>query len=218
MVERDEVNHTNTVEVTGQNEPSTHNNTNNKTTPETTENISIPPSTGLHNTVIQLQHSLALLEMEIVELSEQVHALTTKDTEQLREQLDQIRNQLKMSIQELKGEMDTLHQDREMLKKDSKELQRIMGKELSEMKDYMGRELTSFKVELQQRDRQIETLSTQMRCLSNPANAPKVPPPSPTPTQPNPSSTSPASTEPSQPSNSQREAETPATPRNPEPP
>ncbi len=115
MVERDEVNHTNTVEV--MNEPSTHNNTKNKTTPETTENISIPPSTGLHNTVIQLQHSLALLEMEIVELSEQVHALTTKDTEQLREQLDQIRNQLKMSIQELKGEMDTLHQDREMLKK-----------------------------------------------------------------------------------------------------
>ncbi len=94
------------------------------------QNISIPPSTGLHNTVIQLQHSLALLEMEIVELSEQVHALTTKDTEQLREQLDQIRNQLKMSIQELKGEMDTLHQDREMLKKDSKELKRIMGKEL----------------------------------------------------------------------------------------
>lgn len=218
MVERDEVNHTNTVEVTGQNEPSTHNNTKNKTTPETTENISIPPSTGLHNTVIQLQHSLALLEMEIVELSEQVHALTTKDTEQLREQLDQIRNQLKMSIQELKGEMDTLHQDREMLKKDSKELKRIMGKELSEMKDYMGRELSSFKVELQQRDRQIETLSTQMTCLSNPANAPKVPPPSPTPTQPNPSSTSSASTEPSQPSNSQREAETPATPRNPEPP
>ncbi len=144
MVERDEVKHTNTVEV--MNEPSTHTNTKNKTTPETTENISIPPSTGLHNTVIQLQHSLALLEMEIVELSEQVHSLTTKDTEQLREQLDQIRNQLKMSIQELKGEMDTLHQDREMLKKDSKELQRIMGKELSEMKDYIGRELQASKL------------------------------------------------------------------------
>ncbi len=85
----------------------------NRTTPETTENISLPPSTGLHNTVDQLQHSLALLELEIVELSEQVHALTTKDTEQLREQLDQIRNQLKISIQELKGEMNTLYQDRE---------------------------------------------------------------------------------------------------------
>ncbi len=102
MVERDEANHTNTVEVTGQNEPSTHNNTKNKTTPETTENISIPPSTGLHNTVIQLQHSLALLEMEIVELSEQVHALTTIDTEQLREQLDQIRNQLKCPSKNLR--------------------------------------------------------------------------------------------------------------------
>ncbi len=79
----------------------------------------------------------------------------------------------------------------------------------------MGRELACFKVELQQRDRQIETLTTQMRCLSTPANAPKAPPPSPTPTQPNFSSTPPASTKPSHPSNSQREAETPATPRNP---
>ncbi len=119
-------------------------------------------------------------------MSDQVHALTTKDTEQLREQLDQIRNQLKISIQELKGEMNTLYQDRETFKKDCKELQQTMGKELSEMKDYMGRELACFKVELQQRDRQIETLTTQMRCLSIPANAPKAPPPSPTPTQPNP--------------------------------
>ncbi len=174
-----------------------------------------PQSTGLDNTVDQLQHNLALLELEIVELSEQVHALTTKDTEQLREQLDQIRNQLKISIQELKGEMDTVYQDRETFKKDSKELQQTMGKELSEMKDYMGRGLACFKVELQQRDRQIETLTTQMRCLSIPANAPKAPAPSPTPTQPNPSSTPPASTKSSHPSNSQREAETPATPRNP---
>ncbi len=169
-------------------------------------NISLPPSTGLHNTVDQLQHSLALLQLEIVELSEQVHALTTKDTEQLREQLDQIRNQLKISIQEFKWEMNTLYQDRETFKKDRKELQQTMGKELSEMKDYMGRELACFKVELQQRDRQIETLTTQMRCLSIPTNAPKDPPPSPTPTQPNPSSTPPAPTKSSHPSNSQREA------------
>ncbi len=223
MVERDEANpceqnHSDTPEDTDQNEPSTHNNKKNRTTPETTENISLPPSTGLHNTVDQLQHSLALLELEIVELSEQVHALTTKDTEQHREQLDQIRNQLKISIQELKGEMNTLNQDRETFKKDRKELQQTMGKELSEMKDYMGRELACFKVELQQRDRQIETLTTQMRCLSIPANAPKDPPPSPTPTQPNPSSTPPAPTKSSHPSNSQREAETPAIPGNPENP
>ncbi len=223
MVERDEANpceqnHSDTPEDTDQNEPSTHNNKKNRTTPETTENFSLPPSTGLHNTVDQLQHSLALLELEIVELSEQVHTLTTKDTEQLRELLDQIRNQLKISIQELKGEMNTLYQDRETFKKDRKELQQTMGKELSEMKDYMGRELACFKVELQQRDRQIETLTTQMRCLSIPANAPKDPPPSPTPTQPNPSSTPPAPTKSSHPSNSQREAETPATPRNPETP
>ncbi len=114
---------------------------------------------------------------------------------------------------ELKGEMDTVYQDRETFKKDRKELQQTMGKELSEMKDYMGRKLACFKVELQQRDRQIETLTTQMRCLSIPTNAPKAPPPSPT--QPNPSSTPPASTKSSHPSNSQREAETPATPRNP---
>ncbi len=97
MVERDEANpceqnHSDTPEDTDQNEPSTHINKKNRTTPETTENTSLPPSTGLHNTVDQLQHSLALLELEIVELSEQVDALTTKDTEQLREQLDQIRN------------------------------------------------------------------------------------------------------------------------------
>ncbi len=153
-----------------------------------------------------------------MELSEQVHALITKDTEQHREQLDQIRNQLKISIQELKGEMNTLNQDRETFKKDCKELQQTMGKELSEMKDYMGRELACFKVELKQRNRQIETLTTQMRCLSIPVNAPKAPPPSPTPTQPNPSSTPPAPTKSSHPSNSQREAETPATPRNPETP
>ncbi len=100
-------------------------------------------------------------------------------------------------------------------KKDCKELQQTMGKELSEIKDYMRREGACFKVELQQRDRQIETLTTQMRCLSIPANAPKAPPPSPTPTQQNPSSTPPAPTKSSHPSNSQREAETPATPRNP---
>ncbi len=109
MVERDEANpceqnHSDTPEDTDQNESSTHINK---------KNISLPPSTGLHNTVDQLQHSLALLELEIVELSEQVHALTTKDTEQLREQLDQIRNQLKISIQELKVEINTLYQDRE---------------------------------------------------------------------------------------------------------
>ncbi len=143
MVERDEANpceqnHSDTPEDTDQNEPSTLINKKNRTTPETTENISLPPSTGLHNTVDQLQHSLALLQLEIVELSEQVHALTTKDTEQLREQLDQIRNQLKISIQEFKGEINTLYQDREMFKKDRKELQQTMGKELSEMKDYMG--------------------------------------------------------------------------------
>ncbi len=62
--------------------------------------------------------------------------------------------------------MNTLYQDRETFKKDRKELQQTMGKKLSEMKDYMGRELACFKVELQQRDRQIETLTTQMRCLS----------------------------------------------------
>ncbi|XP_026095531.1 uncharacterized protein LOC113067372 [Carassius auratus] len=223
MVERDEANpckqtHTDTPEDTDQNEPSTHDNTENRTPPETTENISLPQSTGLHNTVVQLQHSLALLEVEIVELSEQVHILSTKDTEQLREQLDQMRNQLKMSIQELKREMDTLYQDRQTLKKDLKELQQIMGKELSEMKDYMGRELACFKKELQQRDKQMENLTTQMRCLTTPVNAPKVPPPSPTPTPTHPksSSTSPAPTKPSQPSNSQKEAGTPAASKKPE--
>ncbi len=70
--------------------------------------------------------------------------------------------------------MDTVYQNREMFKKDRKELQQTMGKELSEMKDYMGRELACFKVELQQRDRQIEILTTQMRCLSIPANAPNT--------------------------------------------
>ncbi len=125
MVERDEANtceqnHSDTPEDTHQNEPSTHNNKKNRTTPETTENISLPPSTGLHNTVDQLQHSLALFELEIVELSEQVHALTTKYMEQLREQLDQIRNQLKISIQKFKWEMNTLYQDRETFKKDRK--------------------------------------------------------------------------------------------------
>ncbi len=132
MVERDEANPceqnpSDTPEDTDQNEPSTLINKKNRTTPETTENISLPPSTGLHNTVDQLQHSLALLQLEIVELSEQVHALTTKDTEQLREQLDQIRNQLKISIQEFKGEINTLYQDRETFKKDRKELQQTMG-------------------------------------------------------------------------------------------
>ncbi len=83
MVERDEANpceqnHSDTPEDTDQNEPPTHNNKKNRTTPKTTENISLPPSTGLHNTVDQLQHSLALLELEIVELREQVHALTSR--------------------------------------------------------------------------------------------------------------------------------------------
>ncbi len=73
--------------------------------------------------------------------------------------------------------MNTLYQDRETFKKDCKELQQTMGKELSEMKDYMGREGACFKVELKQRYRQIETLTTQMRCLSIPVNAPKAPHP-----------------------------------------
>ncbi len=47
MVERDEANpceqnHSDTPEDTDQNEPSTHNNKKNRTTPETTENISLP--------------------------------------------------------------------------------------------------------------------------------------------------------------------------------
>lgn len=70
------------------------------------------------------------------------------------------KKQLKNSIKELNGEVDILSKDRETLKKDYKELKQTIGKELSEMKEYMRRELTGFKVELQQRDTQIETSST----------------------------------------------------------
>ncbi len=77
----------------------------------------------------------------------------------------------------------------------------------------MGRELTCFKVELQQRDRQIPNNTDEVSLY--PCKCPKSPPTlSHTPTQPNSSSPSPASTKPSQPSNSQNEAETPAASRN----
>ncbi len=81
----------------------------------------------------------------------------------------------------------------------------------------MGRELTCFKVELQQRDRQIPNNTDEVSLY--PCKCPKSPPTlSHTPTQPNSSSPSPASTKPSQPSNSQNEAETPAASRNTETP
>lgn len=193
-------------------ETSPHPNTEEKTNSEEKKSNSLPASPDLHNTVAQLQHSLALLEVEIIEISEHVQSktLSTEDTEQLRDQLCQIRNALKVSIQELKGDISTLSQDRDNLQKDLTDLKHTMGKALSEMKDHLTRELTGFKVELQQRDTQIETLRTELKSLSAPLNNQTIKHPLPL-TKARPPQ---RPTEPPPPNNTQREADTPKTASN----
>ncbi|MGH0191367.1 UNVERIFIED_CONTAM: hypothetical protein FKN15_061446 [Acipenser sinensis] len=79
------------------------------------------PPPELHCTVSQLRESLALLEVELVELQELVLTrLSDNDptAQQLRDQLTQVKNEYKALFRELRAEVKELQQDREILKRE----------------------------------------------------------------------------------------------------
>ncbi|MGH0121272.1 UNVERIFIED_CONTAM: hypothetical protein FKN15_073598 [Acipenser sinensis] len=81
----------------------------------------LAPAQELHSTVSQLRESLALLEVELVELWELVLTrLSDNDStaQQLRDELTQVKNEYKALFRELRAEVKELQQDRETLKRE----------------------------------------------------------------------------------------------------
>ena len=85
--------------------------------------------------MVQLRDSLALIEVELVELREQAQThITDADSKSLTEQLSQVKTQLEQSVQELEGQINNVKQERDSL-----------IKELAEVKNNMKHELTGEK-------------------------------------------------------------------------
>ncbi|XP_030296342.1 uncharacterized protein LOC115595706 [Sparus aurata] len=92
---------------------------------------------------------LAMLEVELTELREQLLSTSTTTHPDLQEQLSQYKHQMDTTTQELREQISNLQKDKQALATELRETKDIMRREIAQMRDEMMRELSAVMVELQ---------------------------------------------------------------------
>lgn len=160
-----------------------------------TQSFPIPELNKQHpeqHTISLLRDRLALLEVELTELREQLLPTSTTTHPDLQEQLGQYKHQMDTTTQELREQISNLQKDKQALATELRETKDIMRREIAQMRDEMTRELSAVMVELQLQHR-TQTVemppslpTTEPPPLSEDATEERPPAPCP----PSPSSTS----------------------------
>ena len=107
------------------------------------------------HTINLLRDRLALLEVELTKLREQLPISTTPHHTtphpDLQEQLSQYKHQMETTTQERRKQISTLQKDKQALATELWETKDTMRREIAQMRDEMTRELSAIMVELQYR-------------------------------------------------------------------
>ena len=111
-----------------------------------TQSFPIPEPNKQHpeqHTISLLRDRLALLEVELTELREQLLPTSTTTHPDLQEQLNQNKHQMDTTTQELREQISNLQKDKQALNTELRETKDIVRREIAQMRDDMTRELSA---------------------------------------------------------------------------